>query len=255
MYMKSFKDVAYKVLKDSGKPLHSKEITKIALKEGLLNTAGKTPEATMKSAIIVDINKKGKDSRFKKHSPSTFCVNEDFSNSEYSKSKKDEDSYKISKSVTTQQKGDIAEARVAELITLYGEIPLSCYKPVSDDEGIDLIVKEKRNFKKTMYIQIKSSFGNDPTKAFKQKIKQSSIVENYSMAIVFCFFDTEKGDLGDALWFIPAPDFLKRAHHSKGGKEVAFVAGRTKKESNNWNDYMIDKRDLGNAITKQMNRL
>lgn len=30
--MKSFKDIAYQILKERGQPLHSKEITKIALK-------------------------------------------------------------------------------------------------------------------------------------------------------------------------------------------------------------------------------
>lgn len=45
--MNSFKDIAYQILKETGKPLHSKEITKIALGKGWLITAGKTPEATM----------------------------------------------------------------------------------------------------------------------------------------------------------------------------------------------------------------
>lgn len=36
--MNSFKDIAYQILKEAGKPLHSKEITKIALcKNSLLN--------------------------------------------------------------------------------------------------------------------------------------------------------------------------------------------------------------------------
>lgn len=45
--MNSFKDIAYQILKEAGKSLHSKEITKIALQRGWLKTAGKTPEATI----------------------------------------------------------------------------------------------------------------------------------------------------------------------------------------------------------------
>jgi hypothetical protein len=41
-----------------------------------------------------------------------------------------------------QNKKAIAEARIAELIMLYGDTTLSCYKPIFD-EGIDLIVKKK----------------------------------------------------------------------------------------------------------------
>ena len=45
--MSSFKDIAFQILKEAGRPLHSNEITQIALKKGWLKTAGKTPEATM----------------------------------------------------------------------------------------------------------------------------------------------------------------------------------------------------------------
>ena len=56
--MNSFKDIAYQILKEAGKSLHSKEITKIALKREWLKTAGKTPEATMNAQLVVDINSK-----------------------------------------------------------------------------------------------------------------------------------------------------------------------------------------------------
>jgi len=92
-----------------------------------------------------------------------------------------------SKDVSTKQKGDIAEARIAELITLYGDTTLSCYKPISDDEGIDLIVKEKGSLK-TMYIQIKSRFGDNPDNIFTATTKTATIVDNYSTVGSFSAF-------------------------------------------------------------------
>ncbi len=74
--MQSFKDLAYQILKEVDKPLHSKEITKIAIDRGLLKTTGKTPALTMNAQLIVDINSKGELSRFKKAGPSTFAINE-----------------------------------------------------------------------------------------------------------------------------------------------------------------------------------
>lgn len=143
--MNSFKDIAYQILKEAGKSLHSKKITKIALSRGWLKTAGKTPEATMNAQLIVDINSKKEKSRFIKTAPSTFSLNPDYKEITKAKPKeKEEKIYKIPKDISTKQKGDIAEARIAELITLYGDATLSCYKPLSDDEGIDLIVKEKK---------------------------------------------------------------------------------------------------------------
>ena len=256
--MNSFKDIAYQILKEAGKPLHSKEITKIALERGWLKTAGKTPEATMNAQLVVDINSKKEKSRFIKTAPSVFGLNpiipQIITKKLRYEIKKEEKKYKISKNISTRQKGDIAEARVAELITLYGDTTLSCYKPISDDEGIDLIVKEKGSLK-TMYIQIKSRYGDNPDEIFTATTKASTVVDNYSVATVFCFFDTEEGDLWNYLWFVPAPDLLKLANKLDGGRLLGFVAGRKKKETNKWDQYLIDKRDLANQIIAQMKRI
>lgn len=253
--MNSFKDIAYQVLKEVGKPLHSKKITQIAIKRSWLKTTGKTPEFTMNAQLIVDINAKKEKSRFIKTAPSTFRLNPEYRESAKVKPKiKEEKVYKISKDISTKQKGDIAEARIAELITLYGDTTLSCYKPLSDDEGIDLIVKEKGSLK-TMYLQVKSRFGNNPDAIFTATTKTASIGDNYSVALIFCFFDTSEGDLWDYLWFVPAPDFIKMANKLDKGKILGFVAGRKKKETNKWDQYLIDKRDLANAIIGQMKRI
>ena len=252
--MNSFKDIAYQILKEIGKPLHSKEITKIALKKGWLITAGKTPEATMNAQLVVDINSKKDKSRFIKTGPSIFGLNENIIVPEKIEVIKEEKVYKISEDVSSRQKGDIAEARIAELITLYGDTTLSCYKPISDDEGIDLIVKEKGSLK-TMYVQIKSRFGDNPNEIFTATTKTSGMVDNYSMAVVFCYFDTEEGDLWDYVWFVAAPDFIKHANKLNNGNMLGFVAGRQKKESNKWDNYLIDKRGLANQIIDQMKRI
>lgn len=256
--MSSFKEIAYLILKEIGKPLHSKEITKIALERGWLKTAGKTPEATMNAQLIVDINSKKEKSLFVKTAPSTFALRfKEIKILDKGKGKdviKKERLPKISPKISTKQKGYIAEARIAELIVFYGETTLSCYKPLSDDEGIDLIVKEKGNLK-TMYIQIKSRFGNNPDKIFVATTKSVTVTDNYSMALIFCFFDTEEGDLWDYLWFVPAPEFIKNANRLNNGLLYGFVAGRKKKESNKWDKYLIDKRDLANTIINQMKRI
>jgi len=256
--MNSFKDIAYQILKEVGKPLHSKKITKIALNRGWLKTVGETPEATMNAQLIVDINSKKDKSRFIKTAPSVFGLNP---KTAYILRKElryeikiPEKIYKISKNVSSKQKGDIAEARIAELITLYGNTALVCYKPVSDVEGIDLIVKERGSLK-TMYLQIKSRFGDDPSRIFAYAVKSSTVIDNYAMANIFCVFDTEQGDIWNFLWFVPAPDLIKLATKSDGGRLMRFVAGRTKRESNKWDQYLIDKRDLANAIIAQMKRI
>jgi hypothetical protein len=250
----TFKGLAYEILKEAGKPLHASAITKIALQKGWLKTAGKTPEATMNALLVVDTNKKGTKSLFKKTGPSTFAINEEIKvipkdelTEEHEKKE-----YKVSSTLMSVQKGNIVEARVSELVLLYGT-SLSCYRPISDDEGIDLIVKEKGSLK-SIYIQIKSNFSDDFSRPFVATVKKRSVVDNYSMAFVFCLFDTAKGDVHDYVWFVPAPDFIRMAHKDKNDL-LGFVSGKQKKESNKWDAYMIDKRDLATKVTEQLKRI
>jgi len=69
----TFLATAYKILKESEKPLHSKKITEIALKRGLLETAGKTPAATMNALLLLESRKEN--SQFRKTGLSQFALN------------------------------------------------------------------------------------------------------------------------------------------------------------------------------------
>lgn len=253
--MAIFKEIAYQILLEHGKPLHSKELTDIAIEKGLLTTAGKTPWATMNAQLVVDVNKKQNQSKFVKTGPSTFYINKPDSPFVTREEVKDEAKKQaIVSKVSSKQKGDISEARIAELITLYGDNEVSCFKPISDDEGIDLIVKQKGKLK-ALYIQIKSRFGNDPSEIYTATIKANGAVDHYSMAYVFCYFDTSVGDVWQYLWFVPAPDLIKMANQLQGGLSLGFVAGRKQSSSNKWDDYLIDKTDLSTKIVELMNKL
>ena len=59
-------DAAAQVLKDAKAPLTTKEMVEQMLSKGLWTTAGKTPAATIYSAILREINTKGADARFRK---------------------------------------------------------------------------------------------------------------------------------------------------------------------------------------------
>lgn len=73
--MNKFRTSAIEILKQENKPLHSKEITRLALEKGILETEGATPEASMNTQIILDIRNKGEKSDFIKVAPSTYALN------------------------------------------------------------------------------------------------------------------------------------------------------------------------------------
>ncbi len=50
-----FKAAARKVLQEIGHPLHYTDITEIALESGYLESAGRTPQNTMRARLSVDV--------------------------------------------------------------------------------------------------------------------------------------------------------------------------------------------------------
>lgn len=72
----SFAEVAYRIIRQRGRPLSPGEITSLAIAEGILSTAGKTPAATMGARLYVDIKKKGNDSKFIKTNRGKFALRE-----------------------------------------------------------------------------------------------------------------------------------------------------------------------------------
>ncbi len=59
-------DAAAQILAEAGEPLGTGEMVKRMLEKGLWSTGGKTPAATIYSAILREINVKGDQSRFRK---------------------------------------------------------------------------------------------------------------------------------------------------------------------------------------------
>ena len=67
-------DAAAKVLAEAKGPLSTKEMVERMLAKGYWQTKGKTPAATLYSAIFREIGTKGKDARFKKAGPGKFTL-------------------------------------------------------------------------------------------------------------------------------------------------------------------------------------
>jgi len=71
----NFKQAAIAVLRTANTPLHSEEITTRAIEQGLLETEGKTPEATMAAQLYTDIKQKGGRSAFVQEGKNIFGLN------------------------------------------------------------------------------------------------------------------------------------------------------------------------------------
>ncbi|NQS90319.1 hypothetical protein HQ584_11080 [Patescibacteria group bacterium] len=259
--MKSFKQAAIETLKELGKPLHYKDITKLAIKNGLIASEGKTPWATMNAQLSMDIVKNGDNSEFIRTDPGYFYLKtlkvslSDRVKIKDVSAKARIIKHRINKLLSTKQKGDITEARVAELITLYGDEGLSCYRPISDDEGIDIIVK-RRGRLEVVYIQVKSTYGYKEDRGFVSKVKEKTIQNKTRMLMVFVYFDLTEGDLYDHVFCIPAPEFLKlTTNKKKKTTDRVFTVGLKNPDRSKYAEFMIEKRELANKIVEIMDKL
>ncbi len=70
------KEAALRVLREEGRPMRARELCRIAHEKGYCDMPGRTPWATIASAIVTDINLKGGNSRFKKTGPGLFAAND-----------------------------------------------------------------------------------------------------------------------------------------------------------------------------------
>ena len=155
--MNKFRTAAIQILAEVKKPLHYKEITKLALDKGILETDGATPEASMNSQIITDINKKGESSDFIKTAPSTFDLNPNKKPIEPQKQKKvleaeAEEEEKLS--IETGFTGKAGEHLVCSELLFRG------YNAsiMSVDVGMDIIATKNN---KLFSIQVKTANAND----------------------------------------------------------------------------------------------
>jgi hypothetical protein len=242
----TFKDAAYRILKAEGRPMSVAEITRIARDNGWLETGGRTPEATMGAALYVDVNEKGPRSRFVRGAePSSFALNPAFGDVGPTRAATE---YPVRRDLSSIQKGDLIEARVADLITLYARSPVSCFRPLTDDDGIDLIIKPKGSLDRPVFLQVKSRFGikDGPfTSAFKPPTQSGT-----NFAFVFCLFDLDDGDLS-LVWFVPTKILVSIVPVATDGL-MHFVSGLKRRDNNSWNDYLVDKRGLGNKVLDLM---
>lgn len=153
--MKSFKDIAYQILKEEGVPLHSKDIVRIALKKKMLDTTGKTPESTMNAQLVVDINLRKGNSRFVKNRPSIFGLNKKY---------KEPDNRTINKKPIMER-----EVQLAVLDHLYkigwGYHP---YIKQTNEKGVDIRVQNDRVHSRYFFVETKGESDSKSANSYSE---------------------------------------------------------------------------------------
>lgn len=151
--------------------------------------------------------------------------------------------------ISSKQKGDIIENRTSEMITLSSKGKLTCYTPNSDDDGIDLIVNPRNEFK-PLFIQIKSRFVLQKSGQFIQNVGMKTFSANKMFYLLFVYFNQSTLEV-DRIWLIPSLDFESLAIKVKEGERFKpfyrFSAGMANSKDK-WSSYAIDKSEVGSKL-------
>ncbi|MEK7106058.1 MAG: winged helix-turn-helix domain-containing protein [Patescibacteria group bacterium] len=149
--MNKFRNSAIEILKQSKIPLHSKEITRLALEKGILETEGATPENSMNTQVILDIRNRKDQSDFVKVGPSTYGLNP----------KREEN--KIEKEIEKKEEAEEEKIKIESGYTGKGGEHLVCSELLfrgynasimSVDVGMDIIATKDNSL---FSVQVKTS--------------------------------------------------------------------------------------------------
>ncbi|XKH50495.1 hypothetical protein LG275_12975 [Chryseomicrobium palamuruense] len=159
----------------------------------------------------------------------------------------------VEQRISSKQKGDVTESRVVELITLGSLGQLTCYTPKSDDDGIDLIINKKGDFK-PLFIQVKSRFKLNNRNQFIQNVGLSTFQSHPAFYIIFMQFNQENFEV-ECVWLIPSKKFQELAYLKKSGenyKSFYRFSANPFTDGNQWSKYRVLKEDLGRELLKIM---
>ena len=231
--MNKFRTAAIQILSEVNKPLHYKEITKLALDKGILETEGATPDSSMNSQIITDISKKGDGSDFIKTAPSTFALNPNKKPIEPKKQKKvlEEEAVEEEKiSLETGFTGKAGEHLVCSELLFRG------YNAsiMSVDSGMDIIATKNN---KLFSIQVKTANANHYD-TYNFDVRKVSFEKDYAGNTFYVFI--LKGKMQTQFLIIPLHEMEKKV------AEKAIIYVQSYKKYRVKIDVREDKIFLGN---------
>lgn len=158
-------------------------------------------------------------------------------------------------SLSTTAKGDIVEDRIKELILLHGQGLLSVYKPVTDNEGIDLIVVKNGMFQ-PIFLQVKSRF-NLYKNNFITNINKKTFNSHHSYYIVCAYFDLNSMELFNNLLMIPSYDIEKKAISLNPNNRPVYrvVSSLDSESKGKWSKYLVNKTKLVNKLIEKFEEM
>ena len=158
--------------------------------------------------------------------------------------------------LSSTSKGDIVEDRIKELILLYGQGLLSVYKPVSDTEGIDLIIVKSGVFQ-PIFLQVKSRFNLQKNRAIIADISLKTFNPHHSYFVVIAYFNPSTLEINEYILLVPTEEVRENAMivNTKYGQRYRVTTQLNPESKSKWAKYIIKKSELANKLLEKFEEM
>ncbi len=158
--------------------------------------------------------------------------------------------------LSSTSKGDIVEDRIKELILLYGQGLLNVYKPVSDTEGIDLIIVKSGIFQ-PIFVQVKGRFNLQKNRAIIADISLKTFNPHHSYYAVIAYFNPSTLEINDHLLMIPSEEVKDNAViiNTKYGQRYRVTTQLNPESKSKWAKFIIKKSELADRLLEKFEEM
>ena len=155
--------------------------------------------------------------------------------------------------ISSQAKGDIVEDRVKELLVLHGQGLLSVFKPVTDTEGIDLVVTTTGQFH-PIFLQIKGRYTLHQKRTMILTVNAKTFRPHPAFFVVAAYFNPAKLEVHDDVLLIPSAVFAAESSKTKNDKyQISAPLNRDSKSK--WTQWLVPKGELANRLLAQFEEM
>jgi len=157
--------------------------------------------------------------------------------------------------LSSQAKGNIVEERIKELIVLQGQGLLNVYRPVSDTQGIDLIVTKSGMFQ-PIFMQIKGRFNIEERGRFIMRVNKKTFTRHHSYFVIGAYFNPKRLEIDENILFIPSDEVANAPEvQTKQGKRYSITTTLGDSSRSRWAQYLIKKSELANKLIEKFEEI
>jgi hypothetical protein len=153
--------------------------------------------------------------------------------------------------LSESQKGRIVEQLVGTTLLLQSDGALRVSLPLVDDEGVDLIVGNRRN-DKSLLLQIKSRFSLTGRKRYRTDVRRATCAPNRNKFLLFVYYDKATAGLDETCWLVPSPAFCRLLGKQRPTRPVYVFDSTFTAKADMWVPHRLPLTELAAAVLKRL---